>query len=247
MSHWAQDPEIAGQDLIYVLDSPEQAVVLEERARGLHSIYGIPFRLAVMKGNAGIAGASNKAAELALADKLLLMDSDVVPAAPGWLGRMTAFYDSTPNIGALGPKLLYEDDSLQHAGIHFRRAPDMLWDTVHYFKGQHRSLPEANAARQVPAVTGACMMVDRALYEQAGGLSHRYLVGGYEDTDFCLRLTEAGREHWYIPGAELYHLEGQSYPKELREETNPYNRWLHSELWGEQLLQLESEHAARVS
>ena len=88
-----------------------------------------------------------------------------------------------------------------------------MWDNMHYFKGQHRSLPAANVARQVPAVTGACMMVERELYERMGGLSHRYLQGGYEDSDFCLRLIDEGREHWYMPGAELYHLEDQSYPE----------------------------------
>jgi O-antigen biosynthesis protein len=236
MAHWARDPQLPREDLIYVLDTPGQAAVLEELAHGLHSMYGIPFRLAVMKGNAGLAGVNNCAAELARAGKLLLLNSDVVPDAPGWLGRMTAFYDATPDIGALGAKLLYEDDSLQHAGVYFRRSLDSpLWDNVHYFKGQHRSLPAANAARQVPAVTGACMMVERGLYERVGGLSHRYLVGGYEDSDFCLRLIEESREHWYMPGAELYHLENQSYPAELRKLTSGYNRWLHTELWGERM------------
>jgi GT2 family glycosyltransferase len=245
MSHWARDPEVAQQDLIYVLDSPEQAVVLEEQARGLYSIYGIPFRLAVMKGNVGLAGVNNRAAAIARAPKLLLMDSDVVPDTPGWLAHMTALYDATPGIGALGPKLLYEDDSLQHAGICFRRAPgSRIWDNVHFFKGQHRNLPAANVARRVPAVTGACMMVERELFESVGGLSHRYLVGGYEDTDFCLRLIDEGREHWYMPGAELYHLEGQSFPKKLRRLTHNYNRWLQTELRGDRLELLQAEAAA---
>ncbi len=244
MAHWASDPQMSGQDLMYVLDSPEQAIVLDELAHGLHSIYGIPFRLAVMKGNAGFTAVNNRAAELARADKLLLLNSDVVPDQPGWLGRMTAFYDATPDIGALGPKLLFEDDSIQHAGIYFHRPPvsPPVWDHMHYFKGQHRSLPAANMARQVPAVTGACMMVERELYERMGGLSHRYLQGGFEDSDFCLRLIDEGRENWYMPGAELYHLEDQSYPKDLRELTTRYNRWLHTRLWDERIEQLMTRY-----
>ena len=50
------------------------------------------------------------------------MNSDVLPDRPGWLERMVAFYGSVDGIGALGPKLLYEDDSIQHAGIHFHRS-----------------------------------------------------------------------------------------------------------------------------
>ena len=236
MAHWASDPQMPGEDLIYVLDSPKDAERLDERARGLYSIYGIPFRIAVMKGNAGFAGANNCAAGLARADKLLLLNSDVVPDTAGWLGRMSAFYDATPNIGALGPKLLYEDDSLQHAGMYFHRTPDSdEWQNMHYFKGQHRQLPAANVARQVPAVTGACMMIRRDLYERVGGLSYRYVQGGYEDSDFCLRLMEEGSEHWYMPGAELYHLEDQSYPKDDRKRATVYNMWLHTELWNEQM------------
>jgi GT2 family glycosyltransferase len=247
MAHWASDPELPQQDLIYVLDTPEQATVLEERAQGLHTIYGIPFRLAVMQGNAGFAGVNNQAAQLARADKLLLLNSDIVPDAPGWLGRMTAFYDATPGIGALGPKLMYEDDSLQHAGLYFERLPEEppLWQIMHHFKGQHRSLAAANVARQVPAVTGACMMVARELYERMGGLSYRYLQGGYEDTDFCIRLVDEGLEHWYMPGAELYHMEDGSYPRDLRQQTTRYNRWLHTELCGERIEALMAEFRGR--
>ncbi len=196
-----------------------------------------------MRANAGFAGVNNCGAQLARAGTLLLLNSDVVPDTPGWLGRMSAFYDATPDIGALGPKLLFEDDSIQHAGMYFHRAEDAsVWENIHYYKGQHRLLPAANTARQVPAITGACMMVARELYESVGGLSHRYVLGGYEDSDFCLRLTDEGRDQWYMPGAELYHLEDQSYPRDLRKRATRYNMWLHSRLWGERMERVMKEH-----
>ena len=248
MVDWARDPQMPQADLIYVLDSPEQVEMLDRQAHGLHSIYGIPFRIAVMKGNAGFAGANNCAVQLARAGKLLLLNSDVVPSVPGWLARMSAFYDATPDIGALGPKLLYDDGSLQHAGMYFYRSPESkVWENMHYFKGQHRHLPAANVARRVPAVTGACMMIDRGLYEDTGGLSHQYVQGGYEDSDLCLRLAEKSREHWYMPDAELYHLEEQSYPKDVRKRVTGYNMWLQSELWGERILDLMEQHPGRGS
>jgi GT2 family glycosyltransferase len=239
MAEWAKDPQMPQTDLIYVLDSPEQVEKLDRQAHGLHSIYGIPFRIAVMKGNAGFAGANNCAVELARADKLLLLNSDVVPSAPGWLARMSAFYDATPDIGALGPKLLYHDGSLQHAGMYFYRSPESkVWENMHYFKGHHRHLPAANVARRVLAVTGACMMIDRGLYEGIGGLSQQYVQGGYEDSDLCLRLIEKGCQHWYTPDAELYHLEEQSYPMHVRQLVTGYNVWLQTELWGERIRDL---------
>jgi GT2 family glycosyltransferase len=106
------------------------------------------------------------------------------------------------------------------------------WDNRHYFKGFSRWLPAANVSRPVPAVTGACLMVERALYQEMGGLSPMYLRGGYEDSDLCLRLMEAGRRNWYLADVELYHLEAQSFPLHVRV-TNRYNAWQQTHLWNE--------------
>jgi GT2 family glycosyltransferase len=145
---------------------------------------------------------------------------------------MVDVYDATPKIGALGPKLLFEDEGLQHAGMFFaRRGGGSEWWSEHFFKGLHRDLPAANVARPVPAVTAACLLTEAALYRRLGGLRSMYVQGGYEDSDFCLRLREEGLECWYLPDVELYHLEGQSYPSEARELSDPYNRWLLTQAW----------------
>jgi GT2 family glycosyltransferase len=148
---------------------------------------------------------------------------------------MTQFYDATPDIGALGAKLLYEDDSIQHAGLYFQwESRTDLWENQHYFKGFSRSLPAANVSRPVPAVTGACLMVDRALYHGVGGLQEIYVMGGFEDSDLCLRLVEGGKRNWYLADVELYHLEAQSLPGHIRP-ANRYNAWLQTHLWNEQI------------
>jgi len=233
---FARDPQVAGSDIVYVLDSPEDAEALARLAPELHALTGVPFRVATLSANAGFSGANNLGASLARGRKLLLLNSDVLPAARGWLGAMVAFFDATPRIGALAPKLLYEDDSLQHAGMYFLRAPgSSLWENMHYFKGLARDTPAANVARRVPTVTGACLMLERARWERLGGLRDRFVQGDYEDSDLCLRLREAGLESWYVPEAELYHLEAQSYPGELRRATTRYNTWLQTHLWGEQI------------
>ena len=149
-----------------------------------------------MADNAGFGAATNAGASVARGRLLLLLNSDVLPAEPGWLGRMQAFHDATPNIGALGPKLLYEDDSLQHAGLYFdrlREGPTAgSWANMHYFKGLHKDLPAANVARPVPAVTAACLMIERDLYEQVEGLPDVYVQGDFEDSELCLRLLAEG-------------------------------------------------------
>jgi GT2 family glycosyltransferase len=155
---------------------------------------------------------------------------------------MAAFYERQEAIGALGPKLLFEDDTLQHAGIKFQRPPGGgAWENEHYFKGLHRDLPAANVTRTVPAVSGACLMIARELFEEVGGLRGMFVQGDYEDTDLCLRLRERNLETWYLPEVELYHLEGQSYALETRHAMSRYNVWLHTRLWDSEIEKAMSE------
>jgi GT2 family glycosyltransferase len=259
MSEFVHDPQISESDLVYVLDSPEQDDDLAYLASEMARLYGVPFRVVTLTRNGGFSAATNVGASCARGRKLLLLNSDVLPDKPGWLQTMVSFYDATPDIGALGPKLLYEDDSLQHAGLyfydlslqhagvyHYMDPGSSIWQNEHYFKGLHRDLPAANVARQVGAVTAACLMVDRKLFEEVGGLRGVYVQGGYEDSDLCLRLLEAGCRNWYLPDAELYHLEDQSYPSELRELATKYNMWLHTHLWNQRIQELMAEKELNV-
>jgi O-antigen biosynthesis protein len=230
----AQDPGMREAELIYVLDSPELAEPLHHLASQIHALHGFPFRVVKLSRNAGFPVANIMGTALARGRLLLLLNSDVLPDRPGWLGQMVSFYDSQPDIGVLGPKMLFEDDSIQHAGVYFERdVGSGLWGNLHYFKGLHRHFPAATVTRPVPALTGACLMVDRALYEDVGGLRHEYILqGGYEDSDLCLRLIDRGRRNWYLAEAELYHLEGQAHAPASRHSTVAHNTWLQTELWG---------------
>lgn len=242
LAQFADDPDLAEADLIYVLDSPQQSEELLAYAADLFPIYRVPFRVAVLEQNFGYGGANNAGAGLAEARLLLLLNSDILPDRPGWLSTMRSFYDATPGIGVLGPKLLYEDDSIQHAGMYYHQLPgSSKWVDGHYFKGMHRSLPAANEARPVPLVSGSCLMIERALYQELGGLSMAYVQGDYEDAELCLRLWQEGRQNWYLPDAELYHLEGQSYGADIRAPANRYNMWLHNRQWGERIAELMAD------
>jgi O-antigen biosynthesis protein len=236
---FSRDPDLIQAELIYVLDSTDQTEELAGLGRELFALYGQPFRVVNLSSGAGFAGANRHGIEASHGKRLLLLNSDVIPDRPGWIGAMSEFYDETEGVGALGPKLLYEDDSLQHAGLYFHRAAGAeRWENAHCFKGLHRSFPAANVARPVPAVTAACMLIDRDLYDEVGGLPLHYVQGDYEDSELCLRLAEVGRQSWYLPEVELYHLEGQSYVPGARRVPSEYNMWLHTELWGERIEEL---------
>jgi GT2 family glycosyltransferase len=242
LCQFMHDPAFRDLDLMYVLDSPELAEQLSKSAAALHALYELPFRTITLNRNAGYSIANNIGASLARGRLLLLLNSDVVPDAPGWVGELTEFYDATPAIGALGPKLLYEDGSLQHAGLYFDREPGApLWTNLHYFKGLQSDFPPANVARPVPAVTGACLMIARSTWEELDGLWPGFVQGGYEDSDLCLRLLEAGHDNWYLPHVELHHLEDQSFPSGARLMATSYNAWLQTHARGDQIERLMSD------
>ncbi|HXA41272.1 MAG TPA: glycosyltransferase family 2 protein, partial [Candidatus Solibacter sp.] len=244
LAHFADDPDLQAADLIFVLDSPELEDQLRDQAVRLHRLYPLAFRVATLTANGGFANANNLGASLARGRVLLLLNSDVFPERPGWLGEMLRFHDSLPAAGAVGPKLLYEDDTLQHAGLYFeRRDGTHLWNNEHFYKGMHRDLPAAAESRPVPAVTGACMMIATDLYRSVGGLAGDYIQGDFEDSDLCLRLVEAGRENWYFAGTALYHLEASSYDPSRRNLHDGFNRWLHSHLWEDRILEAQERQA----
>ena len=128
-----------------------------------------------------------------------------------------------------------------------RRVQSTFWVNDHYFKGLHREFPAASLSRTVPGVTGACMMVDRTVFDQAGGFSGSFVRGDFEDSDFCLRLIERGLENWYYADVALYHLEGQSYEAPLRIQASRYNAWLQSHVWGHRIEALMARFATPAS
>jgi GT2 family glycosyltransferase len=248
LAQFANDPQLGGTELVFVLDSPELAPELLPRAAQLHELYRVPFRLATLSRNGGFAVASNRGASLAAGRMLVLMNSDVLPAAPGWLARLVEAYDSLPQAGAIGPKLLYDDGSIQHGGLEFRRQPASGgWELSHAFKGLHRDFAAADRRRPVPAVSGACLLTELELYRELDGFSADYVKGGYEDADLCMRLQERGLETWYIPEVELYHLEGRSYLHKENDMSKRFNPWLFDKRWGDRVAAMADEQGVRAS
>jgi O-antigen biosynthesis protein len=231
---FAIDPSLAEAEFIFVLDSPEQRHEVEHLLLGLHALYGLPLTLLVMTGNYGFSAACNAGGRAARGDAVLFLNSDVVPDRPGWIRPLLAALAADAEVGAVGPKLLFDDQSLQHAGMFFARDLKGDWLNQHYFKGLPRDFGPANRPRSVPAVTGAALLIRRAAYEAVGGFAESYIIGDYEDSDLCLRLRAAGWDIGYVPAAELFHLERQSIQHHagyMRGVACLYNRRLHSRRW----------------
>ncbi|MEZ2408685.1 glycosyltransferase [Bosea sp. RCC_152_1] len=239
---FAGDPWFAeNAELIYVLDSPEHEAEVAHLLGGLHLAYGLPMQLVAMRRNGGFSAACNAGARQARGEALALVNSDVIPVGNGWLPALVAKLDKRRRIGAVGPKLLYEDGSLQHAGLFFKRDSKGTWLNHHYFKGMPGSYAPANVERPVPGVTGACIVMARELFGELGGFDESYVIGDYEDSDLCLKIRRAGLGIVYVPDVALYHLERQSISKSTdytRGAASQHNAWLQMRRWDAQIAAL---------
>ncbi len=181
---------------------------------------------------------TTRARRLARGRLLLLLNSDVLPDRPGWLSAMRDFYDATPNIGALGPKLLYEDDSIQHAGMYFYQPPGSNG------LGRRALTSRACTARCRPPtspaacrpVSGACMMIDRELYEQFGGLQRHLRAGRLRGLRPLPAAARAGLRELVPARRRALPPRGASRTRRTpRRPANRYNMWLHTHLWGDRI------------
>lgn len=210
LARFADDAELASSDLIYVVDDPglvEQTLGLAARYQWL---FNVPFRVVWYGRNLGFAGANNAGAQLARADKLLLLNSDVIPQQPGWLGTLEAALDELPEAGAVGPLLQFGDGSIQHAGMHPRRDPQLPGFLLNTHPGMGLQWEGGDAAYEQPLLTAACLMLRTEDYADYGGFDEGYVIGDFEDSDLCLGLRTQGKRLYVVPEARLWHLERQS-------------------------------------
>lgn len=155
---------------------------------------------------------NNWAAAQASGQVLALVNNDIEVIAPGWLEEMVS-QALRPGIGAVGAMLYYPDDTIQHAGVIL----GIHGVAAHLYCGMPRGYPgqggRAFVAQSLSAVTAACMVIRREVFEQVGGLDERLQVA-FNDIDFCLRVRQAGYRNLWTPFAELYHHESASRGKE---------------------------------
>ncbi|MDK1374717.1 MULTISPECIES: glycosyltransferase family 2 protein [unclassified Sinorhizobium] len=242
LSGMATDPWLArNAEIIYVLDSPEIQDETEHLLGGFHLLHGLPMKLVVMNRNGGYARACNAGARFARGTMLVMLNSDVVPTATGWLQALIRPLMEQKGLGAVGPKLLFEDGSLQHAGLYFARDRHGVWLNHHFHKGMPGDYAPAQVRRSVPGVTGACLVTRRDIYERVGGYTEDYVIGDYEDSDLCLKIRRCGYDIGYEPSACLYHFERRSIRRSqdyMRGVASQYNSWLHTERWNDDIADL---------
>lgn len=151
---------------------------------------------------------NNAAARVARGEVLGLVNNDIEAISPGWLEEMVA-QAVRPGVGAVGAMLLYPDDRIQHAGVIL----GLNGVAGHAYVGEPRTaagqVGRLRLAQELSAVTAACLVVRKAVFDDVGGLDEGLAVA-FNDIDLCLRIRAAGYRNVWTPHAVLYHHESAS-------------------------------------
>jgi len=163
--------------------------------------YNVPFNYSKINNYA--------VSQYARGEHIVLMNNDIEMITPQWIEEMLLF-SQRDNVGAVGAKLYYPDDTIQHAGViigiggvagHSHKYFDR--HAIGYFSRLH-------LIQNMSAVTGACLMVKKEIYMKIEGLNEKDLTVAFNDVDFCLRLRELGYVNIFTPYVEAYHHESIS-------------------------------------
>ena len=187
--------------------------------------YGGSVRVVHHDRNSGFGSSCNDGAAAASGEWLVFLNNDTLPQ-PGWLDALLAYALPRERLGAAGAKLLFPNDTIQHAGVVFSKERHAR----HIYAGFPASHPAVNKSRRFQAVTGACILIRRELFEAAGRFDLAFL-NGYEDMDLCLRLCDLGYEIHYCHESVLYHLESASRDYLF----DPVNFRLFVDRWGKRI------------
>ncbi len=185
-------------------ENKETFTYLEKIKNSDHRIkvfeYNVPFNFSAI---------NNWAIEQCEGEYILLLNNDIKAISDGWLNAMVE-HIQLENVGIVGAKLLYSDDTIQHAGViigiqgvagHSHKfCPD---HSVGYF---YRPV----VIQELSAVTGACLLTKKDLWKKVGGLDETNLKIAFNDIDYCLKIRSLGYDVVYTPYAKLYHYESKS-------------------------------------
>ena len=138
-----------------------------------------------------------------------LINNDIEVIKPKWLTHMVG-HALREDVGCVGAKLLYSDDRIQHAGVVLGYGGG-AGHAHKYFPSYHPGyMKRLIATQNYSAVTAACLLIKRTLFNKVGGLNEKDLAVAFNDVDFCLRVKETGARNVYCAEAELYHHESVS-------------------------------------
>ena len=199
----------------------QEIKALYEQLTGAHDF----IKVVNYEGRFNYSAVNNLGVKYTTGDYILLLNNDTEVITANWMEELL-MYAQREDVGAVGAKLLYPDKTIQHAGV-------VIGLGAHRTAGHsHYKVPEQNLgymgrlcyAQNMSAVTGACLLVKKSVYEQVGGLEEAFEIS-LNDVDFCLKIRELGLLNVWTPFAQLYHHESISRGLDDQgEKAQRYNR-----------------------
>jgi len=168
-------------------------------------------RLLKWRKSFNFASANNFAVARAVGEYVLFLNNDTNVITPEWLEAMLE-HAQRREVGAVGAKLYFEDNSIQHCGVILGLGPDRVAGHIFVHHTGHGYFGYADVIRNYSAVTAACMLISKKKFDEVGGFNEKLGVC-YNDVDLCLKLRQKGYLIVYTPYAKLYHYESVSLGK----------------------------------
>jgi GT2 family glycosyltransferase len=180
-------------------DDPEILAYYEELAEQPN------VRIVQWKGSFNYSAVNNFAAAQARGDVLLFLNNDVEVITFDWMERLLQ-YVQRPDVGAVGAKLYYPDNTIQHGGV-ILGLGGVAGHAHHWYnRSAFGYFGRLIATQNLSAVTAACLMTRRHIFDEAGGFDERFTLA-FNDVDLCIKIRRNGRLIVWTPFAELYHHE----------------------------------------
>ncbi|RUM68586.1 MAG: hypothetical protein DSZ08_07940, partial [Sulfurovum sp.] len=174
--------------------------------------YNVPFNYSKINNYA--------ANTYAKGEQLLFLNNDIEVITPQWIEEMLMYSQQKQN-GAIGAKLYFPNDTIQHAGLVM--APNTIHSVILVYQGfpkeHYGYVSRAKCVNNYSAVTAACLMLKREIFDEIQGFDEERLSVAYNDVDLCLRIQEAGYYNVWTPYCELYHHESISRGYEISRES----------------------------
>ncbi|MDB4445912.1 glycosyltransferase [bacterium] len=180
------------------LEAMESLKQLDERVRILD--YNVPFNYSRI---------NNYGVSLSRGEHVVLLNNDTEIISRDWIESLLE-HSQREDVGAVGAKLFYECGKVQHAGVIVGLGTAAGHSHKHIDGAHPGYFNRASVIQNISAVTAACLMTKRRLFDELGGLNEENLKVAFNDTDFCLRLMEAGYMNIMTPHCQLYHYESRT-------------------------------------
>ncbi len=155
------------------------------------------------------AAINNFGVEHARGELIGLINNDVEVISDHWLTEMVQ-HAIRPEIGAVGAKLYYDNDTIQHAGVILGVGGVAGHSHKHFPRSSHGYFSRLKITQNLSAVTSACLLIRKSIYEEVEGMNEEYLKVAFNDVDFCIKVHTLGYRNLWTPYVELYHHESVS-------------------------------------